>query len=224
MTRKRVGSGLIEVFSENCEHCNGRGIIVHAEPVEKVSGGADSGGSPGQARSRSRRGKGGGESQPAAQQQAAAQPTPSGPTPAQIAAAAHAAALKSTTGPVPLHGDEGAPQDEPALQVSETDIEDQAREDQPAEEQTGRQRAGQDQPRGAEPSEAEPSEAEPRGTEPSAPAAAQLVPASEPAAAPAPKRRKRGRVVAPAGPPRPSSAGHSESGETTAEPAPTAAS
>jgi len=219
MTRKRVGSGLIEVFSENCEHCNGRGIIVHAEPVEKVSGGADSGGSPGQARSRSRRGKGGGESQPAAQQQAAAQPTPSGPTPAQIAAAAHAAALKSTTGPVPLHGDEGAPQDEPALQVSETDIEDQAREDQPAEEQTGRQRAGQDQPRGAEPSEAEP-----RGTEPSAPAAAQLVPASEPAAAPAPKRRKRGRVVAPAGPPRPSSAGHSESGETTAEPAPTAAS
>jgi len=120
---------------------------------------------------------------------------------------------------VQRHGDEGAPQDEPALQVSETDIEDQAREDQPAEEQTGRQRAGQDQPRGAEPSEAEP-----RGTEPSAPAAAQLVPASEPAAAPAPKRRKRGRVVAPAGPPRPSSAGHSESGETTAEPAPTAAS
>ena len=43
MTRKRVGSGLIEVFSENCEHCNGRGIIVHADPVDKPSGG-DSGG------------------------------------------------------------------------------------------------------------------------------------------------------------------------------------
>lgn len=229
MTRKRVGSGLIEVFSETCEHCNGRGIIVHAEPVEKPSGGADSGGGTGQARPRSRRGKGGGESQPAAQQQAAAQPTPSGPTPAQIAAAAHAAALKSTTGHVPLHGDEGAPQDEPVLQVGETDIEDQVREDQPAEEQAVRQRAGQDQPRGAEPSEAELSEAElrgtePRGAEPSTPAAAPLVPASEPAAAPAPKRRKRGRVVAPAGPPRPSSAGHSESGDTTAEPAPTAAS
>ena len=32
MTRKRVGSGLIEVFSEPCEHCNGRGIIVHDTP------------------------------------------------------------------------------------------------------------------------------------------------------------------------------------------------
>ena len=45
MTRKRVGSGLIEVFSENCEHCGGRGIIVHADPVDKSSGG-DSGAGP----------------------------------------------------------------------------------------------------------------------------------------------------------------------------------
>src|SRR3712207_862848 len=35
MTRKRVGSGLLEVFSENCEHCGGRGVIIHDEPVEK---------------------------------------------------------------------------------------------------------------------------------------------------------------------------------------------
>jgi len=34
MTRKRVGQGLLEAFSETCEHCNGRGIIVHTEPVE----------------------------------------------------------------------------------------------------------------------------------------------------------------------------------------------
>ena len=34
MTRKRIGQGLLEVFSEPCEHCNGRGVIVHAEPVE----------------------------------------------------------------------------------------------------------------------------------------------------------------------------------------------
>ena len=32
MTRKRVGSGLVEVFSEPCEHCGGRGILVHSEP------------------------------------------------------------------------------------------------------------------------------------------------------------------------------------------------
>ena len=34
MTRKKIGQGLLEVFSENCEHCNGRGVIVHTDPVE----------------------------------------------------------------------------------------------------------------------------------------------------------------------------------------------
>ena len=38
MTRKRVGSGLIEVFSETCEHCNGRGFIIHADPVDQNGG------------------------------------------------------------------------------------------------------------------------------------------------------------------------------------------
>jgi ribonuclease E len=33
MTRKRVGAGLLEAFSEPCEHCKGRGVIVHTEPV-----------------------------------------------------------------------------------------------------------------------------------------------------------------------------------------------
>ncbi|WP_236121184.1 Rne/Rng family ribonuclease [Cellulomonas palmilytica] len=35
MTRKRVGQGLVEAFSETCEHCHGRGFIVHDQPVEK---------------------------------------------------------------------------------------------------------------------------------------------------------------------------------------------
>ena len=42
MTRKRIGSGLLESFSESCEHCNGRGIRVslhgdhdHAESSPK---------------------------------------------------------------------------------------------------------------------------------------------------------------------------------------------
>ncbi|WP_344406755.1 Rne/Rng family ribonuclease, partial [Actinomadura nitritigenes] len=34
MTRKRVGQGLVEAFSETCESCNGRGIHVHLTPVE----------------------------------------------------------------------------------------------------------------------------------------------------------------------------------------------
>lgn len=33
MTRKRVGLGLLETFSETCEHCQGRGVVIQAEPV-----------------------------------------------------------------------------------------------------------------------------------------------------------------------------------------------
>lgn len=36
MTRKRIGAGLLETFSSPCEHCEGRGIIVHADPVDTV--------------------------------------------------------------------------------------------------------------------------------------------------------------------------------------------
>ncbi len=35
MTRKRIGTGLLEAFSESCEHCQGRGLLVHHEPVEQ---------------------------------------------------------------------------------------------------------------------------------------------------------------------------------------------
>ncbi|MGH8837390.1 MAG: Rne/Rng family ribonuclease, partial [Actinomycetes bacterium] len=34
MTRKRVGQGLLEAFSEPCEVCNGRGVRIHLEPLE----------------------------------------------------------------------------------------------------------------------------------------------------------------------------------------------
>ncbi len=34
MTRKRMGTGLLEVFGEDCEHCAGRGVVTHMEPVE----------------------------------------------------------------------------------------------------------------------------------------------------------------------------------------------
>ncbi|TQF73407.1 Rne/Rng family ribonuclease [Rhodococcus spelaei] len=52
MTRKKLGTGLVEAFSTTCEHCHGRGIIVHADPVE-VRSGDDSG-------SRSGKGESGG--------------------------------------------------------------------------------------------------------------------------------------------------------------------
>jgi ribonuclease E len=34
MTRKRVGSGLLEAFSETCECCNGRGLLISLDGVE----------------------------------------------------------------------------------------------------------------------------------------------------------------------------------------------
>ncbi len=108
MTRKRVGSGLIEVFSETCDHCNGRGYLIHSEPVDKGGsatvdadpGSAGSAGSAGSSiapRSRARRGRSGMPSEHAPIQVATLPvPAPGGPTPAQIAAAAHAAAVKSS--------------------------------------------------------------------------------------------------------------------------------
>ncbi|MFC9291895.1 ribonuclease E/G, partial [Streptomyces sp. NPDC057052] len=39
MTRKRVGQGLLESFSETCVHCNGRGVIVHLDQPTAVGGG-----------------------------------------------------------------------------------------------------------------------------------------------------------------------------------------
>ncbi|HEV7871611.1 MAG TPA: ribonuclease E/G, partial [Modestobacter sp.] len=49
MTRKRVGQGLLEVFSEPCEHCRGRGVLVHTDPVDdkKRNSGGNGGGNAG---------------------------------------------------------------------------------------------------------------------------------------------------------------------------------
>ena len=42
MTRKKLGMGLLETFSEACEACAGRGVVVHHEPHMKArSGGGD---------------------------------------------------------------------------------------------------------------------------------------------------------------------------------------
>ncbi|HEU5006935.1 MAG TPA: Rne/Rng family ribonuclease [Jatrophihabitantaceae bacterium] len=57
MTRKRVGEGLLEAFSEQCPTCNGRGVLVHGEPVDKGSGGG--GDEPSGDRSKSKRKRGG---------------------------------------------------------------------------------------------------------------------------------------------------------------------
>ena len=60
MTRKRIGQGLLETFSESCEHCNGRGVkvsmnVVHvpdagradADDIDRPRGSGSGGGSAG---------------------------------------------------------------------------------------------------------------------------------------------------------------------------------
>lgn len=42
MTRKKIGTGLVEAFSEPCSHCNGRGIILRDVPVDPATGEDDS--------------------------------------------------------------------------------------------------------------------------------------------------------------------------------------
>ncbi|MFP5251186.1 MAG: Rne/Rng family ribonuclease [Actinomycetes bacterium] len=59
MTRKKLGLGLLESYSEQCEVCAGRGIIVHHEPVSKPQRQqqSDAGGGNGSGGRRGRRGK-----------------------------------------------------------------------------------------------------------------------------------------------------------------------
>ena len=53
MTRKKIGTGLAEAFTEDCEHCAGRGYVMHDMPVDSQEA-ADGG------ERRRRRGGGGG--------------------------------------------------------------------------------------------------------------------------------------------------------------------
>ncbi|MCK0111228.1 Rne/Rng family ribonuclease [Ornithinimicrobium sp. F0845] len=201
MTRKRVGAGLIEVFSEPCVHCSGRGIVVHAEPIEKSDGnGHDHGRSgSGGRRGRGRSGGSGGDTPT----QTRPTPAPGGPTPAQIAAAAHAAAIAgaaqtastdevpdtSGTTPEAPAAESGATPDVAAttdvaatpgapVTTEATETPDVAVTPDPAVTKPVQAVTGED---GA----AEPS---------TPPVVAEPLPAARP-------RRRRGRVVAPAGPP-----------------------
>ncbi|CAI9386212.1 Rne/Rng family ribonuclease [Microbacterium sp. T2.11-28] len=63
MTRKKLGLGLLETFSEPCEVCAGRGVIVHHDPVVKHRAPQQQNGSP----RRSRGGSNGGSNGAAAQ-------------------------------------------------------------------------------------------------------------------------------------------------------------
>ena len=90
MTRKRIGTGLLESFSENCEHCQGRGVVIKEEPVEagspvdgdgrrgggSVSSGGGNNGGGGSRGRRGRRGANDADDTPDAGEQSASAPSP----------------------------------------------------------------------------------------------------------------------------------------------------
>jgi ribonuclease E len=208
MTRKRVGSGLIEVFSEPCEHCRGRGLTIHGEPVDKAPAQEEPERPSGQQqpRTRGRRGRAGAE--PIA---VVAPPVnPGGPTPAQIAAAAHAAAVKSSGPTGDEAGGNGAAQGVEASDVHEVLEASDVAEVLEASDVAERTEVVQspevaESPEAVEsPDVAETAEVETAPVTDEEPAPVDPTPeVSTQAASRGRGRRRRGRVVAPAGPPRP---------------------
>lgn len=94
MTRKRMGTGLLEVFGEECQHCEGRGVITHAEPVEHRHTPApdtQQQGRQGMSRSERKRNRTKGPQQEEGSAQQPAPPAPENPERAAKAEAARAA-------------------------------------------------------------------------------------------------------------------------------------
>ena len=129
MTRKRIGTGLLEAFSENCEHCQGRGVVIRDTPVEPNRS-DDGDGRRGARRGRGRRGSSNGVDDASAggrvegrARGAAKDPAPT-PSPKDIAAMARpdrgvnvdeeAVDEKSAGAPDPATTQETAPERAPA--------------------------------------------------------------------------------------------------------------
>jgi len=227
MTRKRVGGGLIEVFSQTCEHCNGRGFIISADPVDEPAGSNDSGrgsdsgrnndsnrnneagGSSGNNEgggrgSRGRRARGNGRDT-AVSVSPEPKVAPDGPTPAQIAAAAIAAAIHAASHPEPVGPVPDQPMDEPPIAslevVAAVDTVEVAA---PLRSRRRSSRSAKSPAVSVEPTVVEPTVVEPTVVEPTVVSPNESAPTAAVPEVGAPAvhgRRKRARVMAPAGPP-----------------------
>ncbi|MFF5991667.1 translation initiation factor IF-2 N-terminal domain-containing protein [Prauserella flavalba] len=209
MTRKRVGTGLLEAYSTTCEHCKGRGVIVSTEPNKGNGGGNGNGhqhGGGGGRRSRGRGKGGGGEEE-------TARATETGPTPEQresvvsavqaMANASKAASGKSDEGDkadraaeAPKAEPEKVTRPEKAQQSEQPEQPREAaqREEKPEQLREAEQRAEPEQPVQAEPAAAE---------QPAEPEAAKEQPAevTRPEQAEPVRAKRPARASRPAGPP-----------------------
>ena len=198
MTRKRLGTGLLEAFSTTCTACSGRGVIVHANPIEvrttddAKSGGGDSG----SRRSRRSRRRGGDQqsqqqssgSQHDSNTQSGAQQTESQPK------APHKPAAEHPMFRAMAHGEQP-----------------EAENDRPAAQKTAAQKTAAQKPVAAEPVAAEadkpvaaekaPVEDKPAAAEPAVvePAVVEPKPEQTPAVATRRRRRAVRRTAGPTG-------------------------
>ncbi|WP_410671838.1 translation initiation factor IF-2 N-terminal domain-containing protein [Amycolatopsis sp. cmx-4-68] len=122
MTRKKIGTGLLEAFSTPCEHCKGRGVLVSTE-VQRTGGGSPAqggngnggnngggGGGGGEKSSRRSRGRGKGEEAAKAEAEAAAKAEVHAvPTPEQRESIASAVAAMANASKAAKEHDHGAP-------------------------------------------------------------------------------------------------------------------
>ncbi|WP_345653484.1 Rne/Rng family ribonuclease, partial [Streptomyces tremellae] len=205
MTRKRVGQGLLESFSETCVHCNGRGVIVHMEQPAAQAGGASG------KRGKKRRGGSGGadhehDHDHGAVQDEAREPVPvaaeqapdAGETAAEVAAEAAAPAALPSPG--------FTPDEELYSSVAEAEAAATGRGGRSRRRATRKVSAPAGSPRTADeaPAEVVVPAAESRAAGPEAEVEQAPEPEPEPARAAAPPRGRRRvtrKVSAPAGPP-----------------------
>ncbi|MGW4059623.1 translation initiation factor IF-2 N-terminal domain-containing protein [Amycolatopsis sp. NPDC004747] len=132
MTRKKIGTGLLEAFSTPCEHCKGRGVLVSTE-VQRTAGspsqggngnGGNSGGGGGEKSSRRSRGRGKGEEAAKEQAEAAKTEVHAVPPPEKRESIASAVAAMANASKAAKEHDHGAlngngPVPEPAREVAD---------------------------------------------------------------------------------------------------------
>jgi ribonuclease E len=150
MTRKRIGTGLLEAFGEACDHCGGRGVTLHDEPKaarrRDGNGNGDAGGDGARTSKGSQGGRGRGRGRGEA---AGEQPETANDAAKRVAEIAAASAL-SAGGERQSDGDVPAPVQDSSPEDSRADRPDEAR-------QTA---SGEVEP---DPTESNPGESKPNG-------------------------------------------------------------
>jgi ribonuclease E len=124
MTRKRIGTGLLEAFGESCDHCGGRGVVLHDEPKasRRRDGNGDAGGDGAKATRGSQGGRGRGRGRGDAADEQPETPNDAAKRLAEIAAASamSAGGDRQNAGDASTTGQDSSPEGSGADQPDES--------------------------------------------------------------------------------------------------------